>query len=485
MNREALSRILPRRPALPALILLFLLALQACPAAAAAENGDGIRSGYNVLVIHSYHEGFAWSDSISSGLRDGFAAAPQPVDLSFAYMDSAGISPEGYFPVLYNLYRVEYAGKRFDLVIAADDNAFRFLSRYHADLFPEVPVVFCGVNDPDSAILDGWDECTGVVEEVSLRETIDAALALQPGVAHLLVVNDGSPDGIANKKRLDAILPVFEGTIDIAYLADPSPAGVQSALAGLSDDTIVLVMTFWRDAGGQYYPWDASIGAIAAASRVPVYSVWEHYLDLGITGGKCIGGYDQGTAAADLAIRILRGEKASSIAFVRDIKSRFVFDHAALQRFGISESALPVGSEVINRPPAIIPVDIRVYWGTIAGIAILVLAIALLGLSLRRQQRVERELRVNREKLRALAMEQHRALEKIEENLEQMAILNDHIRNPLTVIVGLADLQGGEIRDPILRQAEEIDRIVNRLDVGWLESEKIREFLRKHYPTQQ
>uniref|UniRef100_UPI0034E1AD58 PAS domain-containing protein n=1 Tax=Methanothrix sp. TaxID=90426 RepID=UPI0034E1AD58 len=73
------------------------------------------------------------------------------------------------------------------------------------------------------------------------------------------------------------------------------------------------------------------------------------------------------------------------------------------------------------------------------------------------------------------------ALEQIERNIVQLSILNDHIRNPLAVIVALAAMEGGPVMEKILAQAGEINRIITELDMGWLESEKIREFLRKHF----
>jgi PAS domain S-box-containing protein len=73
------------------------------------------------------------------------------------------------------------------------------------------------------------------------------------------------------------------------------------------------------------------------------------------------------------------------------------------------------------------------------------------------------------------------AYEQIEKNIEQFAILGDHIRNPLAVIVGLADLSGGDISQKILDQSKVIDGIIDQLDRGWIESEKVREFLRKYY----
>ncbi|MDH7593172.1 MAG: PAS domain S-box protein, partial [Methanomicrobiales archaeon] len=73
------------------------------------------------------------------------------------------------------------------------------------------------------------------------------------------------------------------------------------------------------------------------------------------------------------------------------------------------------------------------------------------------------------------------AFEQIERNIMQLSILNDHIRNPLAVIVAIADMEGGKSMKRILEQAREIDRIITELDMAWLESEKIREFMRKHY----
>ncbi len=73
-----------------------------------------------------------------------------------------------------------------------------------------------------------------------------------------------------------------------------------------------------------------------------------------------------------------------------------------------------------------------------------------------------------------------KAFLQIEKNIEQLAILGDHIRNPLAVIVGIADLDAGPKSENIIQQARIIDQIITQLDRGWIESEKIREFLKKN-----
>jgi PAS domain-containing protein len=71
-----------------------------------------------------------------------------------------------------------------------------------------------------------------------------------------------------------------------------------------------------------------------------------------------------------------------------------------------------------------------------------------------------------------------RVLDQIEKNMEQFAMLNDQIRNPLQVIVGLADLSGGDLADRIFEQANRIDEIVRELDRGWMVTFTVRESLR-------
>ncbi|GAA5261532.1 hypothetical protein KTGMC3_P0234 [Methanocalculus sp. MC3] len=73
-----------------------------------------------------------------------------------------------------------------------------------------------------------------------------------------------------------------------------------------------------------------------------------------------------------------------------------------------------------------------------------------------------------------------KAYAQIEDNMVQFSVLNDQIRNPLTVIMALADLEGGESAEKIIKQVKAIDRIVTLLDQGVLESESIRKFMRRH-----
>jgi len=73
------------------------------------------------------------------------------------------------------------------------------------------------------------------------------------------------------------------------------------------------------------------------------------------------------------------------------------------------------------------------------------------------------------------------AFEQIERNIEQFAVLGDHIRQPLQVTLGRADLLDDAETAAIIReQVERINEHIRQLDRGWVESRMIRKFLRRH-----
>jgi PAS domain S-box-containing protein len=73
------------------------------------------------------------------------------------------------------------------------------------------------------------------------------------------------------------------------------------------------------------------------------------------------------------------------------------------------------------------------------------------------------------------------AINRIEQNIEQFAILADHVRQPLQVLLARADLMDDEeAAEKVREQVRRIDGIVKQLDRGWIESRKVREFLQRH-----
>ncbi|WP_202318369.1 PAS domain S-box protein [Archaeoglobus neptunius] len=72
-----------------------------------------------------------------------------------------------------------------------------------------------------------------------------------------------------------------------------------------------------------------------------------------------------------------------------------------------------------------------------------------------------------------------KSLKQIEKNIEQFAILVDKIRNPLAIISGAAELWDVKEKDKILAAVKKIEEIIEMLEKGWLESEDVKNLLRR------
>jgi PAS domain S-box-containing protein len=77
--------------------------------------------------------------------------------------------------------------------------------------------------------------------------------------------------------------------------------------------------------------------------------------------------------------------------------------------------------------------------------------------------------------------ERYRLIEQIEKNLAELSILNDGVRNPLTIIMMIVEELDETISGPVIRQIRIIDDLINQLDKRWIESDKILQYLQKYH----
>ena len=107
----------------------------------------------NMLVLHSYHKGLGWTDRITQGIESVLRNRDQEIELYFEYVDTKRIFDVQYLQHLYALYRHKFRNRRFDVILSSDDHAFNFLLAHHQELFPDTPVVFCGVKNFEDSML--------------------------------------------------------------------------------------------------------------------------------------------------------------------------------------------------------------------------------------------------------------------------------------------------------------------------------------------
>lgn len=302
----------------------------------------------SILVLNSYHKDYKWSDNIVEGIASVFAPNAQNIDLQVEYMDTHRISDNDYIYQLSETYKYKFKEKKFDVIIASDDPAFAFLLKYHDQLFPNTPIVFCGVNYFDDSMLAGQNLFTGVVEGQDIASTLSIALTLHPTTKNIYVINDKTMTGNSIEKTLQDTIPEFKERVNFISLREYDMRQIKEKVAQLPPDSLILFLIFFQDISGNKFSYAESISQISTNSVVPIYGVWDFSLGDGLVGGMLTSGYYQGERAANLAQRILQGERPSDIPIVKNSPNHYMFDRTQMKRFNIKPSDLPQESIMIN-----------------------------------------------------------------------------------------------------------------------------------------
>jgi C4-dicarboxylate-specific signal transduction histidine kinase len=116
----------------------------------------------------------------------------------------------------------------------------------------------------------------------------------------------------------------------------------------------VFYTTVFRDGAGETFAPLEVVERVSAAANAPTYGFFDQYVGRGIVGGNVISLSAHAVEMAKLALRVLAGTTEASAPQVAEVATnKLLFDWRQLQRWGISESKLPAGSEIWFRESSV------------------------------------------------------------------------------------------------------------------------------------
>jgi len=369
---------------------IFMAFIAMLPALATAQSGPG----HNVLVLSSYHRGKPFLDLIVSGIQDTFDHSDSNISLYYEDMDAKRYALDKIEPHLKELYTYKYGHIKLDAILAIDNNALDFVLRYRKELFPQTPVVFCGINGFTDSMLEGQKDITGVLEEQNFTETIRLALKLHPDAQHVVTISDGTLTGRLMLNDFHNSLKSLGTTIDSLDLINLSPDEVRTRLSALPANTPVFPLSYNVTPEGEVIPenlrWD-----LPAQSGLPGYAILDYSLRYGLIGGYVMDGHLHGATAAAMVQRILKGEPASAIPLLKETPTIPKFNYIQLKKFGIKESDLPADAIILNKPKPSYQEYKKIIWGAVALFSALSITIFVLAVNILKKRKAEKALLEN------------------------------------------------------------------------------------------
>jgi len=357
-----------------------------------------------VVVLHSYHEGFVWTDRMTEGIKGALARFGDSVEIRIEYLDAKRSPLSGpYAEAVKSQLKLKYADHQPALVLTTDNAALSFAVAERGNIFGNAPVVFCGVNNFKAAMLGGQSGITGITEDPDLAGTLQVALDITRAKNVVLIV-DGTDTGLQNRLVAEAALADLGSAVSAVYL-DGRDLGFPELLERLKQvdrDSFVLFLDFFEDRLGNYYSLEFAIPRICEASPFPVFTHADLYFGSGPVGGKMNRGIDQGQAAGLMAGRILDGENVASIPIETPSKARPVFDFQLLAKYNLLGRKLPADTLIVNSPFSVIKTyRVPILLASVSFVLLIALLVVLLALMAGRRK-AEQVLRASREGLKSI-----------------------------------------------------------------------------------
>ena len=341
----------------------------------------------NVLVLYDEQIVMPGLETLDQSIRATLSSHTSvKVNIYNEWMDLSRFDESGYRLFLRDYYKQKYSRKKLDVVIAALGPSLDFALAHMEEIAPGTPIVFCGVDRSEMQQLSLRSNVTGVLVKRDFKGTLDVALKLQPDTRQVVFIAGTSTFDKDLLEQASQDLKPYEDRLKFTYLTDLPLSSTLNEISQLPSDTIILYSTVFRDGAGSTYVPHEVISRVSQTANVPVYGFVDQYLGRGIVGGHLYSFEAHGSKAAELALRILRGERAADIPIVEAAASVDMFDARQLRRWKISEQSLPPGSVVNFRELTLWQLYKWRILGVLALIALQSLLIAFLLIERRRRQ---------------------------------------------------------------------------------------------------
>ena len=304
-----------------------------------------------MLVLDDANTKSPFYYQLFSKLRTIVNDSPGPsVSIYSESLDLSRFAGATYEEGVQRYLQVKYSQKPLGVIVAIGSATLDYALRYRSTLGPNIPVVFGMVDEPTVARLSPPPDVTGSVMRLRFGDMMTAAHAVVPDLKNIALVGDPLETMPLYRHWKDEIPSATIG-LQIIDLTGLTMRETRQRVASLPEHTALLYTAIYSDGEGTSYVPVEALALIAMNANRPIVHTTENELGRGGIGGFLVAPSLIGESTAKLAMRVLDGEDPASIPITPGDIVRPIFDWRQMQRWGVSESQLPAGSEIRFRAP--------------------------------------------------------------------------------------------------------------------------------------
>lgn len=309
-------------------------------------------SEHDVLVLHSYSQEYPWTASQHKGFTSVYSSRNNKSNIRTEYLDSK----RNTFNKEYATWFADYLKKKYenfqpDIIYVTDDNALEFSLEHFDGLFPDVPVIFSGVNNYKILNRLHGKNITGVFEQKEISPNLSLIELIDPGNSEILIVGDQSNTSKSIKEEIRKQLVKFSH-IKAHFISSNDVSHILNALRDRKEKFVLLTtIGSIKDQAGRILSINEILEQIAQSGERTIISMEDAYMGDGILGGFVTSGKKQGEAAGQMILNYFKGIPVKDIIPLIKSPNEYLFNYKELEKLNIIlPDKIQVTATFINKP---------------------------------------------------------------------------------------------------------------------------------------
>ena len=325
----------------------LILCAFGCAAAEAAEPK-------RVMVLHSFGRDFRpWNDYSRILRTELERQSPGPRDITDHSLVTARSNDDDPEAPFVEYLRALHEKKPLDLIVSIGAPVAAFVQRHRVNLFTNTPIVFTALEERLVQVTAMTANDTVVAMRIDILGAVKNILQVLPDTRNVVMIVGTSPVEKFWREEIAREIAPLADRIAFVWTDPLSFEEILKHAATLPPKTAIFWALMIVDSAGVGHQGNTAQARLHAVANAPVFSYEDSFFGADIVGGPLLSVEDIARQAAAVAGRVLRGEKAGDIKVPPVTSGTPRFDWRQMQRWGISESRLPGGSQLHFRQPAL------------------------------------------------------------------------------------------------------------------------------------
>ena len=336
-------------------LLRFLVLLVLFLRLGSAEIAQGTAEPKSILLLDE--------DSPSRPVVVNFMTAFRPevvkllnrsVTIYTENLDFGWFSSEAYKEKLSKWLQDKYGKHRLDAIVVGDETALRYALTLREGMWPDLPIVFTGLDKEGAQRFSDVPNLTGVTIDFDVKGTLKAVARFFPKMRSIAyVAGVRTPYKDLERYWMKDTKEFAEGRYDWIDLTEYSLTETKSLLKTLPPNTVVFYAGISVDGEENRYGARDLIPELSRIANSPMFSCLEPFVGYGTVGGVSMNPSILGVEMARQVASVIVTGNASTVPVVKSNANVPVFDWRELKRWNLDERDAPKGSELRQRTPSI------------------------------------------------------------------------------------------------------------------------------------